>query len=222
MAEKSKSILEVLNEVQTTLIAPKDKKNSFGNYNYRNLEAILQAVKPILKSTGSSITFTDDIVAIAERIFCKSTATLFIPSGESIASVAFAELDTHKGMSKEQSTGSSSSYARKYAICSLLAIDDNTDIDSLDNTDRKPVATNQRTTATRPATTAPKQKKHITMAQFDKGECQALVTWLIGKASPTDESNWSKYLNILNDSYEFESGVLQEIDRAGRLEAVMQ
>ena len=134
--------MKELIEIQNRLVAPKNQKNTFGNYNYRNLEGIMEAVKPLLKELKCTITFTDDLLMLGERIFCKSVCTLKNESGEIEASTSFAELDSHKGMTKEQSTGSASSYARKYAVCSLLAIDDNADPDMLDNrettTDQEP------------------------------------------------------------------------------------
>lgn len=127
--------MKELIEIQSRLVAPKNQKNTFGNYNYRNLEGIMEAVKPLLKMLNCTITFNDDLVMMGERIFIKSTCTLKNSENEIESSVSFAELDNHKGMSKEQSTGSASSYARKYAVCSLLAIDDNADPDMLDNSE---------------------------------------------------------------------------------------
>ena len=127
--------MKELNQIQTRLVATKNQKNNFGNYNYRNLEGILESLKPLLSELECTITFSDELVLLGDRIFCKSTAVLKNKDGESETSTSFAELDNHKGMSKEQSSGSSSSYARKYAICSLLAIDDNQDPDSMDNRD---------------------------------------------------------------------------------------
>lgn len=132
--------MKELIEIQTRLVAPKNQTNTFGNYKYRNLESIMEAVKPLLKELGCTITFTDDLIMLGDRIFCKSTATLKNSNGEMETSTSFAELDNHKGMSKEQASGSSSSYSRKYAVCSLLAIDDNQDIDSMDNSYRDEVA----------------------------------------------------------------------------------
>lgn len=130
--------MKELNEIQIHLNAPKGKKNAFGGFKYRSLEDILEAMKPLLKAQACVITFTDDLQAIGERIFIKSTATITNAAGEKESSTSFAELDTHKGMSKEQATGSASSYARKYAVCSLCAIDDNIDVDSLDHTEPAP------------------------------------------------------------------------------------
>lgn len=126
-------MMKELLEIQNKLVAPKNQTNTFGNYNYRNLEGIMEAAKPLLKELNCTITFTDDLLMLGDRIFCKSVCILKNSEGETESSTSFAELDNHKGMSKEQSTGSASSYARKYAVCSLLAIDDNADPDMLDN-----------------------------------------------------------------------------------------
>ena len=161
--------MKELNIIQTKLVAPKNNKNSFGGYNYRSLENILEAVKPLLKETGCTLTFTDELICLADRVFCKSTATLKNEKGEQETSVSFAELDCHKGMSKEQSSGSSSSYARKYAVCSLLAIDDNADPDMLDNRDK----------GQQPAKPAGLVKGQlITREMFNAGGCQSLINKL--------------------------------------------
>ena len=126
--------MKELNEIQCKLHAPKDLENKFGGYKYRSLESILEAVKPLLKESGCTITFSDDLVLVGERYYVKATATLTTPDGTQISSTAFArEQEQKKGMDEAQVTGSASSYARKYAVCSLLAIDDNREPDMLDN-----------------------------------------------------------------------------------------
>ena len=181
--------MKELNTIQTKLVAPKNNKNSFGGYNYRSLENILEAVKPLLRETGCTITFTDELVCLADRLFCKSTATLKNAAGEQEQSTSFAELDAHKGMSKEQSSGSSSSYARKYAVCSLLAIDDNADPDMLDN--REPEQAPKAKAA--PKQTKPeglKKGQTITADMVQNGACNALIASLriyVGKPEYKDK-----------------------------------
>ena len=123
-------IIEKLNAIQTRLVATKDQTNEFGKFKYRTAEGILEAVKPLLD--GCAITLTDELVEIGGAIHIKATATLW-DGTESVSSSAYAQQDTHKGMSAEQSSGTASSYARKYAVCGLLAVDGSTDVDSLDN-----------------------------------------------------------------------------------------
>ncbi len=116
--------------IQSELKAPKSQYNKFGGYKYRKAEDILEAVKPILAKQKCTLVLTDEIVMVGNRIYVKSTATLKNSSGETETSVGYArEEETKKGMDGSQITGASSSYARKYALNGLFAIDDNTDSD---------------------------------------------------------------------------------------------
>lgn len=128
-----KTFTERVIAVQSQLKAPKNQWNDFGSYYYRNSEDILEAVKPLLKAEGLLLTITDDIVVLADRYYVKATATL--TDGErSLSNQAFArEEATKKGMDGSQVTGAASSYARKYALNGLLAIDDTKDVDTLNN-----------------------------------------------------------------------------------------
>lgn len=119
--------MKQLSIIQQALKAPKDKINGFGKYKYRKAEDILEAVKPLLKTNNLSLTLSDDVQAVGDKVFLATTVTLFDAAGEIVAMThAFAELCTHSGMSAEQSTGAASSYARKYALCGMFAIDDST------------------------------------------------------------------------------------------------
>lgn len=120
-----------LNRIQMCLVAMKGQKNDFGKYNYRNCSDILHALKPHLM--GCTILLTDNIVMVGDRYYVQATAT--ITNGISSHSVtAFArECLSKKGMDESQITGAASSYARKYALNGLLAIDDTADADSMDN-----------------------------------------------------------------------------------------
>jgi hypothetical protein len=126
-----------LAEIQQTLKAPKNQKNSFGNYNYRSCEDILEAVKPLLGAVY--LTISDEIVLIGDRYYVKATATIS-DGKESISNSAYArESLEKKGMDASQVTGATSSYARKYALNGLFAIDDTKDADTMDNSkDTKP------------------------------------------------------------------------------------
>lgn len=117
--------------VQSTLHAPKNQRNNFGNYNYRSCEDIMEAVKPLLN--GLVLTVNDDVVLVGDRIYVKATAT--ITDGEhTVSNTAFArEPSVKKGMDDSQITGAASSYARKYALNGLFLIDDNKDADTKDN-----------------------------------------------------------------------------------------
>lgn len=126
--------MKELFEIQQRLVSNKANFNEFGKFNYRSLENILADVKPLLNELKCTITFTDDMVLMGERYYVKSTVTLENESGEKKEAVAFAREDASRpGMSESQVTGTASSYARKYAICSLLAINEEQDPDGMDN-----------------------------------------------------------------------------------------
>lgn len=123
-------INEKLVKIQHELKAPKDQHNGFGNYNYRSLENILESVKPLLAEAGLSIILSDDIAEVGGRVYVKATATIS-DGAESISNTAYAREDeSKKGMSDPQITGACSSYARKYAVQGLFAIDDSKDPDT--------------------------------------------------------------------------------------------
>jgi hypothetical protein len=124
-------IMKELLEIQTELEAPKGQYNKFGKYYYRNAEDILKALKPLLKKYKCTINVTDELVMVGERYYIKATATLKNESGETEIAAGFArEEENKKGMDLMQLTGATSSYARKYALNGLLAIDDNKDSDT--------------------------------------------------------------------------------------------
>ena len=118
--------------VQQALKAPKDQVNNFGKYNYRSCEGILEALKPHLGINQLIINLTDDVTEVGGRIYVKATATVTdVETGESVSATAFArEEEDKKGMDSSQITGAASSYARKYALNGLLAIDDSKDSDA--------------------------------------------------------------------------------------------
>lgn len=120
--------------IQSELKAPKTQVNNFGGYKYRKAEDILEAVKPLLAKQKCTLTITDDIVMVGNRIYVKATATIKNEKGEVETSTGWArEEESKKGMDASQITGASSSYARKYALNGLLAIDDNADSDTTNN-----------------------------------------------------------------------------------------
>lgn len=122
----------ILTNLQSELKAPKNNFNNFGKYNYRSCEDILEALKPLLKKYNSALLLNDEICEIGERVYVKSTAILKTDNGETYEASAYArEAEIKKGMDESQITGSASSYARKYALNGLFAIDDNKDADSL-------------------------------------------------------------------------------------------
>lgn len=117
--------------IQSELKAPKSQFNKFGGYKYRKAEDILEAVKPLLNKQKCTLTITDDIVMVGNRIYVKATATIKNEKGECETTTGWArEEESKKGMDGSQITGASSSYARKYALNGLFAIDDNADSDT--------------------------------------------------------------------------------------------
>lgn len=134
--------IEKIVAIQSELKAPKGQYNSFGKYNYRSCEDILEGVKPLLTKHGLVLTIQDSIDLIGDRFYVKATATITDGKEQlSISAYARESLDK-KGMDASQVTGATSSYARKYALNGLLAIDDTKDADTMDNS-KKPVQQTQ-------------------------------------------------------------------------------
>ncbi len=131
--------MKKLTNIQSTLKAPKGNFNSFGKYKYRSCEDILEALKPLLAEHSCVVTLSDEIVQIWERYYIKATATLLdCESGETQSTTAFAREELEKkGMDSSQITWSASSYARKYALNGLFAIDDGVDADKTNTHGKK-------------------------------------------------------------------------------------
>lgn len=127
------TIQEKLKEVQSLLKAPKGQYNSFGKYNYRSCEDILNAVKPLLHERNCILTISDELVNVGERYYIKATVAVCKCDNpeDKISVTSFArEEESKKGMDSSQVTGASSSYARKYALNGLFNIDDTKDSDT--------------------------------------------------------------------------------------------
>ena len=137
------NVYEKLMTVQTKLRAPKGQYNSFGKYSYRSCEDILEALKPLLAEVGAIVNISDEVKLIGDRFYVEATAMfLDCETGDSVIARASAREDeTKKGMDLAQVTGSVSSYARKYALNGLFAIDDNKDSDAT-NTHGKDIKPN--------------------------------------------------------------------------------
>ncbi|MGL5710006.1 MAG: ERF family protein [Cetobacterium sp.] len=124
-------IFKKLIKVQVELKAPKSQFNKFGNYNYRNCEDILEAVKPLLEKNGLTLFISDSVSQVGERFYIVAHVFLIdIETGNKIEVSAMArEEEVKKGMDSMQVTGATSSYARKYALNGLFLIDDQKDSD---------------------------------------------------------------------------------------------
>ena len=120
-------------KIQAELKAPKNQVNSFGKYKYRSAEDIIEAVKPILFKYETALLISDEIVQVADRVYVKATAMLIDENNEELPIQVYGwarEEEVKKGMDAAQITGSASSYARKYALNGLFAIDDTKDSDA--------------------------------------------------------------------------------------------
>lgn len=158
---EKKNIYEKLGYIQANLNAPKNLFNKFGGYKYRSAESILEALKPLLVEAGLVLNVSDEIIEVGERVYVKSTAAVLNPvrPEDSISSTGLArESETKKGMDESQITGAASSYARKYALNGLFAIDDGVDADSQNKHGQETVAKKE-----------PPKKKDLTMKQYESG-----------------------------------------------------
>lgn len=173
--------MKELISIQSKLKAPKDKRNTFGGYNYRSCESILEAVKPHLKDECCTLTINDEIVQVGDRYYIKATATLRNSAGECVTATALArEEETKKGMDAAQVTGSASSYARKYALNGLLAIDDTKDPDTDEHYKR--THPTEQPKPTQPKQAQPKPRKVITVDILENDtQCISLYEWCYKK-----------------------------------------
>ena len=185
------TIYEKLLNIQTELKSPKGQYNKFGNYAYRNCEDILEAVKPLLSKYKVTLVLSDELVVLGEhspilykesiydtksktmkeetrvtggqRYYVKSTATLYDVEKEGkVDSLAYAREDeTKKGMDLSQLTGSTSSYARKYALNGLFAIDDTKDSDSINTHGKDDTKSNTEPQTPKTDTISEPQQKRL-------------------------------------------------------------
>ena len=127
-----KNIRQKLQGIQTSLKAPKGQTNKFGGYKYRSCEDILTAVKPLLNEWNCALIIEDSMELVGDRVYVKATAVLADSDSDgTVSTSAYArEAEVKKGMDDAQITGSASSYARKYALNGLFAIDDTRDADA--------------------------------------------------------------------------------------------
>lgn len=184
------SVHEKLMKVQSQLKAPKNQFNSFGKYNYRSCEDILEGLKPILAEVGAIVLLYDAIVQVGDRYYVQATAKFVdIESGDSVQTTAFAREDADKkGMDLAQVTGSVSSYARKYALNGLFCIDDAKDSDATNQHGKE----QPKPTVVKPNTITPAQQKKIFAEASERGLTPETVKALVyklyqGKIKSTSE-----------------------------------
>ena len=196
--------MKELIKIQSELNAPKNLFNSFGKYHYRNADGILEAVKPLLKESKCFITISDKVLLIGTRFYVEATARITNSEGLFVEVSALArEQDEQRGMSESQLTGATSSYARKYALNGLLAIDDNKDADDtnkhgMDGAD-KPKA-NVAPKAVAPKAVAPKAIKPKTITPKVE-EIPKEVRQRIADATSREDiaSVWKDFANLRNN-----------------------
>lgn len=129
--------MKELIEIQQELNVPKNRHNTFGKYKYRSCEDIVEAVKPLCASRGCALTLSDDVIEVGGRVYVRASAQLSKGSDKVTVYGWAREAETKKGMDDAQITGSASSYARKYALNGLFAIDDTKDADATNTHDEK-------------------------------------------------------------------------------------
>jgi hypothetical protein len=188
--KKTDTLQEKLNYIQTTLNAPKNLYNSFGKYSYRNLEGILAGVKPLLKETGCTFTLSDNIVEVGGRVYVEAEATIHF-GDDSLSVRGYArEEENKKGMDSSQLTGSTSSYARKYAANGLFAIDDTIDADGYNTHDKEVVKPSKET-----------KTSHSTKATISD----------LSKVKEMLSKDREGTINILNEKYELTPAQRKEL-----------
>ena len=163
--------------IQSELKAPKSQFNKFGGYKYRKAEDILEAVKPLLAKQKCTLTITDDVVLIGNRIYVKATATIKNEKGECETTTGWArEEESKKGMDGSQITGASSSYARKYALNGLFALDDNADSDATNDVQHQ--AAQQQTQAQHPTAQAAQAAQQPATPQYHTNDLNEGLAYL--------------------------------------------
>lgn len=202
-----KNIYRKLLAIQTTLKAPKNLFNSYGKYNYRNAESILEAVKPFLLEQGCVLLLRDEIEVIGSTVnsqtdekgvktvkemarrYVKAIATLIdCETGESIETSAYANECEHTGMSGDQCTGTASSYARKYCLNALFLLDDTKDSDTDEMKNIENGASKPTTQGSNWATGS----KKPTPAQSAPAGAPAQPAAQTPQTQPSQASGWSK------------------------------
>lgn len=191
-------IYNKLMNIQQELNVPKGQYNSFSNFYYRSCEDILDAAKPICAKHGCVLIVGDEVTQVGDRYYVKATATLYdTETGEQYQNTGSArEEESKKGMDGAQITGAASSYARKYALCGLFALDDGKDPDALPPEDK----TVNKPTGSKPANKASSKqladlqamakKKGVTVESIVKG-------YHLGSLEDMDTKQWAQAMNGL-------------------------
>lgn len=182
MEAQKKTIYELMVEVQKELKAPKGQTNAFGKYKYRSCEDVIEAVKPILHQKGLYLNISDTLKQFGDRWYVNALASVVDGVGNAVFSEAYArEADKQSGMADAQITGSASSYARKYALNGLFAIDDTKDDDANNTHGNTPPQQVTHAKVNPPkVTTAPLEEAKLTAkGLFEKQDFSKVLAILI-------------------------------------------
>lgn len=207
-----KTLIAKIAVIQQNLKAPKNQVNKFGGYNYRSCEDILEAVKPLLN--GLVLTVSDEIVAVADRVYVKATAKI-TDGVNTLENSAFArEALTKKGMDESQITGAASSYARKYALNGLLCIDDTKDADATND------HSDNRTSAEKAKATRAETAQNIEYLREQADKCIDYLHKTAFPLSAKDEERVQILLRQLDgtklrDKAEIIAGIMMNKDTIG-------
>ena len=203
------SIHQKLAKIQSELFVPKGKENKFGGYAYRSCEDILKVVKPLCFDNGCSVIISNEMIMVGQKVYCEATVTLTDwETGESVVAKAQArEAESRKGMDDSQVTGSTSSYARKYALAGLFGIDNEKDPDATNDhvngdasakPETKPAA-KQASAKYKQAWLAYKAKSHNEDPDAVKANFKKLVEATVKKSdmnTVTDEE-WDTVMDLI-------------------------
>ena len=194
--------MKELIKIQTELKAPKNQTNSFGRYKYRSCEDILEALKPHLLEQDCYITLNDDVIELAGVLMIKASATITNSKGDKVETTAFAGIDpSKKGMDISQTFGSSSSYARKYALNGLFCIDDTKDADTQNNSATP-------TKAPKKANTGARSKSKPTLGTNTAGYSKAFTAYRDAESKSKRDGIKNTILNAYVDGQQ----VLNKLD----------
>lgn len=215
------TIYQALSNVQADLKAPKNNKNSFGNYNYRSAEDILEAVKPLLAREMLTMTLSDKVIQVGDKNYIEATVTVFDVSkaDEPISVTAYArEAVDKKGMDDAQITGAASSYARKYALNGMFNIDDTKDADTDEHTKQRQKV--ERTVNTDLSKSGADQEEAVRVkkAKEDINRDLESLNYITDDAKKAFVKNvlGKEKIETLNDAYSVGDAIDNEINEAGQ------
>lgn len=206
-------MLELL-KIQTELKAPKTQFNKFGGYQYRSCEDIVEALKPLQEKYKCVVLLNDELVIIGDRYYIKATATIINEKGDKLSVSALArEPEAKKGMDESQITGSSSSYARKYALNGLFAIDDTKDADATNNHEVAPKSVKQNYNPPKAQTQAGSTKTLLSLEEIN--DLSELI-----ETTNTDLSQFLAYFKVdkiaLVDYEKAKNMLLKKLDKISK------